>query len=113
MVEDYDFGRIVVDGKPYHSDVLLFPDGRILSPWWREESHRLGVADLQALIDTQPEVLIVGTGSSGMLQPTEDLPGFLARRAIELVALPTDEAVRVYNDLCRRRAVAACFHLTC
>lgn len=36
MINSYDFGRIVVDGKAYTSDVIIFPD-RVNSYWWRKE----------------------------------------------------------------------------
>jgi hypothetical protein len=113
MIDDYMFGCMVIGGKTYYSDLLVFPDGTVQCPWWREESHRLSAADLVTVLDVQPEILIAGTGSSGMMQPDGDLQASLARRAIELVALPTDEAVGIFNDLVGRRKVCACFHLTC
>ncbi|RLI30667.1 hypothetical protein DRO48_02760, partial [Candidatus Bathyarchaeota archaeon] len=45
-IEAYGFGYIVVDGKRYTSDVIIFPD-RVMDGWWRKEGHRLYVDDLK------------------------------------------------------------------
>jgi hypothetical protein len=37
MIESFSFGRAVIDGRVYHSDLILFPDGRIQSSWWRKK----------------------------------------------------------------------------
>ena len=113
MIDSYSFGRIVIAGREYRNDVFILLDGSVLSPWWREESHRLSAADLTPVLTAKPEILIAGTGSSGMVVPDDDLPAHLAERGVELVALPTDEAVKLYNDLSSMRHVAACLHLTC
>lgn len=113
MIDSYSFGRIVIDGHEHRCDVAVHPGGRIVSPWWREEGHRLTMADLARLMESKPEILIAGTGSSGMVQPDDDIANLLARQDIQFVALPTDEAVSLYNDVAPRRKVAACFHLTC
>jgi len=34
MIESYDFGRIVVDGRKFGRDVIIFAD-RIDGNWWR------------------------------------------------------------------------------
>lgn len=113
MIDSFAFGRIVIAGHEYRNDVIILPDGSVISPWWREESHRLLASDLTAILTNKPEILIAGTGSSGMMIPDNELPNYLAERGMELVALPTDEAVTLYNDLAPTRSVAACLHLTC
>ena len=32
---------------------------------------------------------------------------------IDLIAEPTEQAVKTYNELCQTKSVAAGFHLTC
>jgi hypothetical protein len=34
QVDDYSFGRIVIDGQEEHADVILLPN-RTVSHWWR------------------------------------------------------------------------------
>ena len=39
-IDDYDFGRIVVDGVEQTRDVILLP-GRVVPNWWRHDGHTL------------------------------------------------------------------------
>jgi len=40
MIESYDFGRIVVNGRKFGSDLIIFPD-RVNGGWWRKEGRTL------------------------------------------------------------------------
>jgi len=40
MIEHYSFGRIVIDGKEYTKDLIIYPD-KIRANWWRKEGHKL------------------------------------------------------------------------
>jgi hypothetical protein len=93
--------------------VLVFPDGRVDDGWWRASGHRLTLADIAALIEAGPEVIIAGTGSAGVMEPDPGLAGALAKRGIAFEALPSGEAAARYNALRGKKRVAACFHLTC
>jgi hypothetical protein len=111
-IEAYEFGRIVVDGEVYSADLILLPD-RVMEGWWRQEGHVLHPGDLEEVFDAAPEVLIVGQGAYGrMLVPGETTQA-VARAGIELIALPTDEAVKRYNGFPAGQRVAAALHLTC
>ena len=37
MIESYDFGRIVIDGRKFASDVIIFLD-RVDGNWWRKDT---------------------------------------------------------------------------
>ena len=109
----YNFGRMEIDNTPYSKDIIILPDGTVLSPWWRREGHRLAIADLDRLINTEPEVIVAGTGASGLMKPEPELADFLAERSIEFIVQPTTEAVQTYNSMSGSRKTGACFHLTC
>ena len=112
-IEDYSFGHIVIDGKEYTSDVLIFPDGRVDSSWWRDEGHVLKLSDMADLVSAQPEMIIAGTGASGMMTPESDVASMLRQKGIEFNSAPTKDAVGVFNKESQNRKVAACLHLTC
>lgn len=40
MMEKYEFGRIVIDGKTYTDDIRII-DGKVLPKWWKTEGHFL------------------------------------------------------------------------
>jgi hypothetical protein len=110
-IDEYDFGRIVVDGVEQRQDVILLP-GRVVPNWWRQDGHSLVLDDLAAVLDELPERLIVGTGAHGRLTPDPGALERLRERGIEVEALPTGEAVRRYGTLDSDRTAAA-LHLTC
>jgi len=112
QIESYRFGRIVIDGQVHGKDVILLPD-RVIGEWWRQEGHRLHPQDLEAVFEALPDVLVVGQGTLSRMQVTQETEQALLAAGIELVALPTQEAVEVYNATHEERAVAAALHLTC
>jgi len=113
MIESYDFGRIVVNGKRYMSDLIVFPS-YVKDGWWRKEGHRLSVEDLKEVFEARPQVLVVGTGYSGLMRVPEEVKEHLAERGIELIVKPTREACEAFNDLLRSgKRVVAALHLTC
>ena len=111
-IESYAFGRIVVDGRAYQADLILLPD-RIVDGWWRQEGHVLHPADLDAVFDAHPDVLIVGQGAYGRMRVADETARALERAGIELIVLPTREAVERYKTLPAGRRAAAALHLTC
>ncbi len=113
MIEAYSFGQMTIDGRAYKSDLIIYPDKTVQDKWWRQSGHVLTLADITSIIRTVPEVLIAGTGESGLMKPDANLARELASRDIEMIARPSREAVEVYNQLADSRRVAACFHLTC
>ncbi len=112
-IDSYKFGNIVVDGTAYSSDCLIFSDS-VQADWWRKQGHLLAVEDLQPVIAAKPSVLVVGCGASGMMKVRKETRQALQQQNIELIALDTNEAVNMFNELAEKgRDVAAALHLTC
>lgn len=114
MIDAYKFGSMSLDGRTYTSDLLVFPDGRVMDQWRRPQGHRFVWDDIQALVAVQPDVLVAGTGAYGLVTIDSGLRDGLDRQGIELVAFRTKKAVKAFNRMLQEgRKVAACFHLTC
>ncbi|MCK5339972.1 MAG: hypothetical protein KAJ60_02805 [Desulfobulbaceae bacterium] len=113
MIESYSFGRIVINGREFSSDVIIYPDGRVEGSWWRKSGHILSTHDILDLIESTPEVIIAGTGASGLMKPDGELKKYLLEEGILFIALPCREAIERYNELAGKKKVGACFHLTC
>jgi len=111
-VDAYRFGEIVIQGKPYRRDLILFPD-RVLPNWWRQEGHRLSLDDLRAVLDDPPQVLVIGQGASARMEVPAAVRRALEARGIRVIAQPTAQAVQTYNALGERERVVAALHLTC
>ena len=112
-IDSCSFGSLVINGKTYRDDLIILPDGKILKPWWREKGHQLTMDDLQELIDSSPEIIVVGTGVSGRVLPVKNLETDLAKLSIEFIAVPNEEAIKVFNQLATEKRIGGGFHLTC
>jgi len=112
MIESYRFGRIVIDGKSYTSDVIIYPD-RVEANWWRREGHRLAPEDLEGVVEHEARALVVGTGSFGLVQVPPETLEYLTSKGFEVIVQTTDDACQTYNRLSEQGAVIAALHLSC
>ncbi len=111
-ITHYSFGRIIIDGKVYTSDIIIYPE-TIDSSWWRKEGHYLNIDDLKGAIEARPDIMIIGTGYSGGMKVPEETKEQIESKGIEVHTLITEEAVKLFNKLQKDRFVIAALHLTC
>jgi len=112
MIDFYSFGRIVVDGKEYNCDVIIYPD-HVDGNWWRKEGHRLQLVDIEKAIEQKPQILIIGTGASGLMEVPKEMESYITSKGIKLVVDTTKRACDAYNRLFRSSKTIAALHLTC
>jgi hypothetical protein len=110
-IESYSFGRVTVDGREETADVIVLPE-RIVRNWRRRDGHSLVPEDLDEVLEELPGRLVIGTGANGRLHPDPVTLELLRQRGIQVESLPTDEAVRRFQEL-DPAATAAALHLTC
>jgi hypothetical protein len=113
-IEHYSFGRIRIQGTDYTKDVIILRN-RILSPWWREAGgHVFAVRDLGEVIGARADVVVLGTGSSGLVEVRQEALEALEDAGSEVIRARTAKAVEAYNRLAdAQRDVVAALHLTC
>jgi len=111
-IEHYSFGNITIDGKTYTSDVIIYPD-RVDSSWWRKQGHNLEVTDLIEVIAAKPEVVVIGTGSFGVMKVPKETISHFDSKGIEVYVAKTGEAVELFNEIQKDKKVIAALHLTC
>ena len=120
MIEEYHFGSITIDGKTYEYDVEVRWTGEVLK-WWRGESHVVDTEDVKRAIDQSPDLIIIGTGESGLAKVTERTKEEILSKGIGLIVDKTEEAVKTFNiqkreseeEEGRQKKVIGLFHLTC
>ncbi len=112
VIDSCQFGQIVISGRKYTSDVIIFPD-RVRGDWWRKTGHQLRLEDIAEVIAAKPEVLVVGTGDSGLMKVLPEVQQALEAQGIQLITEATDKACQIYNQLCHSQKVVAALHLTC
>ena len=93
-------------------NVIIYPDN-IDSSWWRKEGHSLHVADLKDVVNLKPEILIIGTGYSGVMIVPDETISFLESHNIEVYIARTEKAVELFNKFRKERKAVAALHLTC
>ncbi len=83
--------------------------------WWRKVGHRLDVADLDPVLESGPETLVVGTGYYGNMVVPEATLAYLEDKGVAVRVARTTEAVALYTELGAEPGakVVAALHLTC
>jgi hypothetical protein len=113
MINECSFGKIIINGKSYKTDVLIFPDGNVVDSWWRKNGHALSLEDIRPLINSGPEIIIAGCGINGMMKPEPGLERELRKLGISFMSMKNQEALEEYNKMISSNKIAAGFHLTC
>jgi hypothetical protein len=111
-IDSYSFGRIVIGGREYTRDVIVFHD-HVKPDWWRKEGHSLRREDIEEIISFAPSMLIVGRGAIGVLRIPDEVRSLLGDLKIRLVDLKTGAACEEYNTHGDDPRVVGAFHLTC
>jgi hypothetical protein len=115
-ITDLAWGRIRVDGSAaVFKDAKLFPGGA--REWdWNETGtrHDPGIqpADVEELLERGAEVVVLAKGMYERLGVRPETLALLDERGVEHHVLPTDAAVRLYNELRLTRRAAGLFHTT-
>lgn len=112
MINSYSFGDITINNQKFTKDLIIFSD-HIASNWRRKTGHFLTEDDITEIIDYKPEVLIIGSGASGLMKVDDKLKEKLKTLEIEFVIKKTAEAVTEYNRIYKDKKVVAALHLTC
>jgi uncharacterized protein len=106
LILGYEPGRISVDGRSYTDGLIVSPE-RIVTGWGPEAAADLSAEHFQALVELDPQVIIVGTGQR---QVFPDPRVYLAamQRGLGVEIMDTGAACRTYNILMSEgRRVAA------
>ena len=111
MIDSFDFGRIVVDGKNYE-DVKIIGD-KVIN-WQYVEHHTVIKQDVIEIFEDNPEIVVIGTGVDGLVHIQKEVIKFASEKGIELVIESTKKACEVYNRLKKEgKKVNAIIHSTC
>lgn len=117
-IEEISWGSIRVrEPDATYKDAKLFPGGS--REWdWNETGteHVPGIqpADVEELLEHGARVVVLSRGMNRRLQVREETLRRLEDEGVEAHVAPTEEAVRLYNEIRdRREPVGGLFHSTC
>src|ERR687892_1935297 len=110
------WGRLEVQGQGAFKDAKLYPGGA--REWdWRETGTRhvpgIQPADVAELLEHGAEVVVLSRGVLERLQVCPETLALLKQKGIPAHVLPTEDAVRLYNELAAKQKVGGLFHSTC
>jgi uncharacterized protein len=103
----YGDGYVAVNGIAHRRNIAVLP-GQLLPEWTSASFETLSQADFAKLAELQPEILLLGTGSTLRFPPPALLQPLMTAR-IGLEVMDTQAACRTYNILVAegRRVAAA------
>ena len=110
MVRSVGADGIRIGDEVYTQAIGLAVD-TLIDDWEQKDIADLVEDDFAALLDLEPEVIVLGTGSTNIFPP-RDLVFAMARRQIGFEVMDTGAAARTYNVLAGEgRQVAAVLYI--
>lgn len=110
-VDSVKFGEIVVDRKTYYSDLIVWWDGRVEM---RSKSHEFGMEEFLHLLERNPEKIVVGTGTEGVLEILPEVSQVAEDRKIDIFSDTSSKAAEIFNMLVAKgKKAVAILHSTC
>ena len=105
-IDAYQAGSIIVNGDRHTRSVIVSP-GKVISDWPPGSFADLASQHIDQIIELQPEIIILGTGSQ-LYFPAPELISRIFELNIGFEAMDTGAACRCYNLLVsEQRNVAA------
>lgn len=112
MINNYTFGTFIIDGQTFNSNVKLI--NNIAKQCRYFENHIITKDDFTDLIAAKPDIIMIGTGASGVVDVPKDVIELIEKHNIKLIIKKTKEACEEYNKLIKQKKnVAAIMHNTC
>ena len=112
MIDSFVFGSFVFDGKKFDSNIVIINGVARQARYL--EGHILRESDFDKLIAAKPEIIIVGTGASGVVHVHEEIRQLIESKGIKLIIERTADACETFNELIKKRKkVCAFLHNTC
>mgnify|MGYP001189166868 CR=1 FL=1 len=109
-IASYTPGRVAIQGRSFTASLIVLPD-RLLTDWAPKTAAELDAIHLETITDTQPEVVILGTGETQVF-PDPAILAPLMRNGIGFELMSNAAACRTYNVLLaegRRAALGLLF----
>ncbi len=108
-ITNISLGSIEVNRRKYDTTIIVFWDGEVLE---REKKKIFLKRDLLDILLKDPEIVIIGNGLAGNVKIEQSALDYSKFNGIELIVKATKEAAKEFNDLLRKKKVAAVFHIT-
>lgn len=117
-IEHFSWGSFVINGQEHSPSAGVGKDIRLIgekvSVWSERQGHRLKKSMITGIYDSDVDVLVLGLGVHGRLKCPGKVKKAIRQHDLTLIAKPTPDACRTYNELYREgKNVALLAHGTC
>lgn len=108
-IRGYDVDSVTVNETVYHRTTVVARD-LLVTDWAPDALEDLTITHLDQLLELEPELVIIGTGSNQQF-PDRDVLRHAIQAGVGIEVMTTPAACRTYNVLMAedRRAVVALF----
>ena len=108
-IQEYKLGSFIVDNRHFIGSIKII-DSKI-KYWEREGAQILEIQDIDDLLKSQPEYIVIGTGAGGLLKVPDGLRQTLLAKGVSVVVGKTQEVVHRFNELnSQKKKVAGIFN---
>jgi len=107
-----NFGEVVINGKTYYSDMVVWWDGKLE---FLSKRHIFNVTELNRLLKRKPYAVVIGTGhQGGGVKVTDGVEQSAKKSGVKLFIDQSPDAIDIFNGLIadNKKAVAV-IHATC
>lgn len=94
-IDAYSSDGLLINATRYEGSLIVTPD-EIITDWPPRSADDLAVQHIQRLVDTEPEVLLLGTGAQ-LRFPANSILEPLIHARIGFEVMDTGAACRAYN----------------
>jgi hypothetical protein len=95
-IDELTFGSMIVEGKKYSRDVLIFADGTVKKRkggFLTFGSHKIRKQEVEELSQGQPEIIIVGTGTNGAAHIVPEAESWAKEKNLSLLVQLSYDAI--------------------
>ena len=113
-ITHYSFGKMVIDGHPYESDLAVLPGGEVCR-WSFGPNHEISPDNLNGFVSDQVTTIIIGSGYAGNAHLTasaRDMVAIWKSKGLTVHVVPSSKAVILFNAS-PKKGLLAFFHLNC
>ena len=97
LILGYAPGRVLIGNRAYTRGLIVSPE-TILTPWGPDKAADLAAEHFEALVGTEPQVIIIGTGERQVFPDPRAYAAAL-QRGLGVEVMDTGAACRTYNIL--------------
>ncbi len=93
-IDSVKFGEIVVKGKTYFSDMIVWWDEKIE---YRDKIHVFDMSEFLKLVERAPEIIVIGLGMQKSLKILPEVEQVAADKGIEIFSEISSKAAEIFN----------------